>query len=96
MVAGREAERHHCSRWILLEIPEPPFILEPRLSHNHPSARALAKLAFSPSLTSKLFCIIPFPNQPRSPPFFALEQSLSVDAIFANSLGTSEGGSERR
>lgn len=36
-------------------------------------------------LTSKAFCIWPRPNQPRSPPLRALEQSLSVLAILANS-----------
>ena len=36
-------------------------------------------------LTSKAFCIWPLPKIPRSPPLEALEQSDSVDAIFANS-----------
>ena len=43
-------------------------------------------------LTSNAFCIAPGPNQPKSPPFRADEQSLSVLAISANALGTSFGG----
>jgi hypothetical protein len=48
------------------------------------------------SLTSKLFCIIPGPNHPRSPPFFADEQSLSVEAVLANSRVSSSGESDCR
>lgn len=52
--------------------------------------------AVSQILTSKLFCIIPWPNQPRSPPFLALEQSLSTAAILANSEAIWSGGSDWR
>jgi hypothetical protein len=47
-----------------------------------------------PLLTSKLFCIIPLPNQPRSPPLLALEQSLSVAAISAKRCLSWSGGRE--
>jgi len=47
-------------------------------------------------LTSKLFCIIPRPNHPKSPPLRALEQSLSSAAIRANSLLISSAGRDWR
>lgn len=43
-------------------------------------------------LTSKVFCIWPRPNTPRSPPERALEQSLSVLAILANSAARLSAG----
>lgn len=46
--------------------------------------------------TSKLFCMAPAPNHPKSPPFLALEQSLSSAAIRANSLGRSCCGTDWR
>lgn len=44
-------------------------------------------------LTSKLFCICPRANQPRSPPFRALLQSDSVAAVSANARGRWAAGS---
>jgi hypothetical protein len=48
------------------------------------------------TLTSKAFCICPGPKNPRSPPFFALEQSLISAAILANCSLNWSAGKEAR
>ena len=47
-------------------------------------------------LTSKAFCICPGPKNPRSPPFFALEQSLISAAVLANCSLKWSAGSDAR
>jgi hypothetical protein len=99
--AGEEREQEHEQSGITVSarhhVCAPSAALSSLLDYWHRSQhRRSHETSLRPLLTSKLFCIIPLPNQPRSPPLLALEQSLSTAAISAKRCFSWSGGREER